>query len=722
MIRRVTLAALCLLIAPSSVRTQPAGPIRGFSAKSNEVQRQVEEKFRAVAKPENLREYMRTSAAEPHHAGSPGSRKVADYVLAQFKSWGLNASIETFEALMPYPTERVVELIEPERYTLKLAEPPVSQDPDSTDAGALPTFNAYSADGDVTAELVYVNYGIPEDYEQLAKLGIDVKGKIVIARYGRSWRGIKPKVAYEHGAVGCIIYSDPREDGFFAGDVFPDGRFRPEMGAQRGSVMDMPIHPGDPLTPGTASEAGAPKLDRAKSQTILKIPVLPISYGDALPLLRALKGPVAPEAWRGALPITYHVGAGPAKVHMKLAFDWTSRPLYNVVVRIDGSEFPDEWIIHGNHHDAWVNGASDPISGNAALMETARGLGELLKTGWRPKRTIIIASWDGEEWGLLGSTEWAEKHAAELSAKAVAYINSDSTSKGWLSVAGSHSLQAFVNDLMRDIPDPKRDKKSLYDAKLDRALEQASTDAEKATIDRRRYIPIDALGSGSDYTAFLDHLTVASLNLGFGGEGSDGGVYHSTYDSFYWYTHFSDTDFAYGAALSRTIGTAILRLADADILPFEFTATATTLRGYANELDKLRKDTKNAPPLEMTLVLASVERLAKSADTYEHALSLFTARAGTLDRAKQVELNRLLFTSERAFKYEPGLPKREWFKHLAYAPGFYTGYGVETLPGIREGIEQKAWDEPRKYIPVVVAAIDKLAAQIDRAASLLAPR
>jgi len=722
MIRRVTLAALCLLIAPSSVRTQPAGPIRGFSAKSSEAQRQVEEKFRAVAKPENLREYMRTSAAEPHHAGSPGSRKVADYVLAQFKSWGLNASIETFEALMPYPTERVVELVEPERYTLKLAEPPVTQDPDSTDAGALPTFNAYSADGDVTADLVYVNYGIPEDYEQLAKLGIDVKGKIVIARYGRSWRGIKPKVAYEHGAVGCIIYSDPREDGFFAGDVFPDGRFRPEMGAQRGSVMDMPIHPGDPLTPGTASEAGAPKLDRAKSQTILKIPVLPISYGDALPLLRALKGPVAPESWRGALPITYHVGAGPAKVHMKLAFDWTSRPLYNVVVRIDGSEFPDEWIIHGNHHDAWVNGASDPISGNAALMETARGLGELLKTGWRPKRTIIIASWDGEEWGLLGSTEWAEKHAAELSAKAVAYINSDSTSKGWLSVAGSHSLQAFVNDLMRDIPDPKRDKKSLYDARVDRALEQASTDAEKATIERRRYIPIDALGSGSDYTAFLDHLTVASLNLGFGGEGSDGGVYHSTYDSFYWYTHFSDTDFAYGAALSRTIGTAILRLADADILPFEFTATATTLRGYANELDKLRKDTKNAPPLEMTLVLASVERLAKAADTYEHALSLFAARAGTLDRAKQVELNRLLFTSERAFKYEPGLPKREWFKHLAYAPGFYTGYGVKTLPGIREGIEQKAWDEPRKYIPVVVAAIDKLAAQIDRASALVAPR
>jgi N-acetylated-alpha-linked acidic dipeptidase len=722
MIRRVAVAALCVLVVPATVRPQGPAPIRGFTARSSEVQRKVEDTFRAVARPENLRDHMRAIADAPHHAGSPGSRKVAEYILAQFKSWGLNASIETFEALMPYPTERAVELVAPERYTLKLVEPPVAQDPDSSDTGGLPTFNAYSADGDVTADLVYVNYGIPEDYEQLAKLGVDVKGKIVIARYGRSWRGIKPKVAYEHGAVGCIIYSDPREDGFFAGDVFPDGRYRPEMGAQRGSVMDMPIHPGDPLTPGTPSEPGAPRLDRARAQTILKIPVLPISYGDALPLLRALKGPVAPEAWRGALPITYHVGAGPAKVHLKLAFDWTVRPLYDVIVRIDGSEFPDEWIIHGNHHDAWVNGASDPTSGNVALMETARGLAELLKSGWRPKRTIILASWDGEEWGLLGSTEWVEKHAQELSAKAVAYINSDSTSKSWLDVSGSHSLQAFVNELMRDIPDPKRGKTTLFEAKVDRAIDQAKTDDEKKAIQGRRHIPIEALGSGSDYTAFLDHLTIASLNMGFGGEAPDSGVYHSTYDSFYWYTHFSDADFAYGTALSRTIGTAILRLANADILPFEFSATAATLRGYASELDKLRKAVKDSPPLELTLVLSAVERLAKAADAYDRAFAQYAARGAALDRAKQVELNRLLYTSERAFKYDGGLPKREWFKHLAYAPGFYTGYGVKTLPGIREGIEQKAWDEPKKYIPLVVSAIDRLAAQVDRASSLLAGR
>jgi N-acetylated-alpha-linked acidic dipeptidase len=707
-------ATFLLLTAGPGAQT-PA--IRGFTAQGSAAEQKLEEKFRAVPKPDNLREYMRTITEEPHHAGSPGSRKVAEYILDKFKSWGLNASIESFEALMPYPTERVVELVAPERYQLKLKEPPVEEDKDSTDAGGLPTFNAYSADGDVTAELVYVNYGTPEDYEQLAKLGVDVKGKIAIARYGKSWRGIKPKVAYEHGAVGCIIYSDPHEDGFFPGDVYPEGRYRPDAGVQRGSVMDMPIHPGDPLTPGKASEPGVPRLDRNAAPTILKIPVLPISYGDALPLLKNLKGPVAPEDWRGSLPITYHVGAGPAKVHMKLAFEWNVRPLYDVVARIDGAQFPDEWIVHGNHHDAWVNGAADPTSGQVALMETARGLGELLKTGWRPKRTIVLAAWDGEEWGLLGSTEWVEKHQEELAAKTVAYINSDSTAKGWMGISGSHSLQAFVNDVMRDIQDPKRSGKTLFQSKLDRAVSQAASDEEEARLQKRRDFPIDALGSGSDYTAFLDYLTIASLNMGFGGEAADSGVYHSTYDSFYWYTHFSDSDFAYGAALSRTIGTTILRLANADVLPFEFTATASTLGGYVDEIEKLQKKDKTAPALDVTPLKTSVDRLKKSAEAYDRALAHWNG--GALDRATQVELNRLLFTSERAFKYDAGLPKREWFKHLIYAPGFYTGYGVKTLPGIREGIEQKAWDEPKKYIPIVGAAIDRFAAQVDRAASLL---
>jgi N-acetylated-alpha-linked acidic dipeptidase len=663
---------------------------------------------------------MRAITREPHHAGSPGSRQVAEYVLAKFKSWGLTASIEELEALMPYPVERTVELVAPIRFKAVLKEPVVDVDKDSDNPAELPTFNAYSADGDVTAELVYVNYGIPEDYAELQTLGVDVKGKIVIARYGRSWRGIKPKVAWEHGAVGCLIYSDPRDDGFFQGDVYPGGGWRPEQGAQRGSVMDMPIHPGDPLTPGWASEKGARRLDRAESKTLLKIPVLPISYGDALPLLRALGGPVAPEAWRGALPITYHLGTGPAKVHLKLAFDWQVRPLYNVIVRIEGSEFPDEWIIHGNHHDAWVAGASDPTSGNVALMETARGLAELLKTGWRPKRTVVIASWDGEEWGLLGSTEWAEKHQAELARKAVAYVNSDSTGKGWLSMSGSHSLQTFVNEVARDVADPRGSGTSVLEARRNRLIDQAKTEAERATIRGRAEIPIDALGSGSDYTVFLDYLQIASLDLGFGGDGG-GGVYHSVYDSFYWYTHFSDGTFAHTAALSRTIGTALLRLADAEVLPFEFRGTAATLRDYVGEVEKLPAD---GHKLNFAPLRDAVRHLSGAADAYEKALEGIarlkpeTAEAARL-HAQLVELNRVLYSTERAFRHDPGLPRREWFKHLAYAPGFYTGYGVKTLPGIREGLEQQQWDEAASFIPIVSSAVMKLADEVRRAEGMV---
>jgi N-acetylated-alpha-linked acidic dipeptidase len=713
---------LAFLVHPAA-HSQPQPGIRGFSAAGAAAERERERRFQAVPTPGNLRDYMRAITDEPHHAGSAGSRRVAEYVLAKFTSWGLNASIEEFEALMPVPVERTVELVAPTQFKAALKEPVVDVDPDSGDAGQLPTFNAYSADGDVTADLVYVNYGIPEDYAELQKLGVDVKGKIVIARYGRSWRGIKPKVAWEHGAVGCLIYSDPRDDGFFQGDVYPGGSWRPEEGAQRGSVMDMPIHPGDPQTPGWASEKGARRLDRGASKTLLKIPVLPISYGDALPLLRALGGAVVPEAWRGALPITYHVGGGPAKVHMKLAFDWQVRPLYDVIARIEGSEFPDEWIIHGNHHDAWVNGASDPTSGNVALMETARGLAELMKTGWKPKRTIVIASWDGEEWGLLGSTEWAEKHQAELARKAVAYINSDSTGKGWLSMSGSHSLQAFVNEVARDVADPRGSGTSVLEARRSRLIDQAKTDAERETIRRRAGIPIDALGSGSDYTVFLDYLQIASLDLGFGGDGG-GGVYHSVYDSFYWYTHFSDGTFTHTAALSRTIGTALLRLADADVLPFEFRATAATLRAYVDEVEQLPAGGRklNFNPLE-----DAVRRLSSAADAYEKALGRMAASrsdatdpaAAARTRAQLVELNRVLYSTERAFRHEPGLPRREWFKHLAYAPGFYTGYGVKTLPGIREGLEQQQWDEAASFIPIVSSAVVKLADDVRRAEEMV---
>ena len=718
-VRLSLLVLSCLLLLATTPDTEQ--PLSGYSAASSRTERDWEGKFRAIPEPQNQRDYMQRLAARPHHVGSPYDKDNAEWMLAKFKEWGLDASIESFDVLFPTPKARALELVEPIKFIAKLQEPALAVDPTSNQqAEQLPTYNAYSGDGDVTAPLVYVNYGIPDDYEKLERLGVSVKGAIVIARYGNSWRGIKPKVAAEHGAVGCLTYSDPADDGYVQGDVFPAGGWRPRDGVQRGSVMDMPVYPGDPLTPGVGATKDAKRLDLKDVKTITKIPVLPISYADAQPLLAALKGDVVPDGWRGSLPQTYHLGPGPAKVHLKVQSNWDIKALYDVIVKIPGSNNPDEWIVRGNHHDAWVNGAADPTSGNVALMETARGLGELLKTGWRPRRTIILASWDGEEWGLLGSTEWVEKHAQELSTKAVAYVNSDSTSKGWFDVSGSHSLQAFVNDLMRDLQDPKRAGKTLFQAKLDRAVSQAKTDDEKSKLERRGDFPIEALGSGSDYTAFLDHLTIASLNMGFGGEAPDSGVYHSTYDSFYWYTHFSDTDFAYGAMLSKTIGTAILRLANADVLPFEFSATARTLRGYADELDKLRRDTKGAPALEMAAVSSAIDRLAKAADAYNRASAQRLGSGAPLDRAKQAELNRLLYTSERAFKYDAGLPKREWFKHLAYAPGFYTGYGVKTLPGIREGIEQHAWDEPKKYIPIVATAIDKLAAQIERARSLIA--
>jgi N-acetylated-alpha-linked acidic dipeptidase len=719
--RRAMLALAAVLLVPPVIHSQPPQGIRGFTVASADGERTVERQFRAIPSPERLREYMQAITEEPHHAGSPGSRKVAEYIVGKFKSWGLDASIEPAEALLPYPLERTLELVGPERFVAALKEPPIAADKDSDDEGQLPTFNAYSADGDVTADLVYVNYGIPEDYEQLARLNIDVKGKIVLARYGHSWRGIKPKVAAEHGAVACIIYSDPRDDGFFQGDAYADGPWRPEQGVQRGSVIDLPVEPGDPLTPGWGSEPGGRKLDRSEATTLMTIPVLPISYGDALPLLRNLKGAVAPEPWRGGLPVTYHVGPGPAKVHLKLTFDWQVRPLHNVIVRIPGTEFPDEWIIHGNHHDAWVNGASDPTSANAALMETARGLSELLKSGWKPKRTIILASWDGEEFGLMGSTEWAEKHQEELRKNAVAYINSDSTGKGWLNMSGSHSLQAFVNEVARDVDDPRGSATSVLEAKRTRLLEQAKTTAERDRLRPGHDLAIDALGSGSDYTAFLDHLQIASLDLGFGGD-DGGGIYHSVYDSFHWYTSFSDGTFVHGAALSKTIGTALLRLADAEILPFEFNGTTDALRQYVDEIEKLAaSDTAGASGhLALAPLRSAIVKLSKSAADYERAVARVPgAGNGLTNKPDLAELNRILYTTERAFRYEAGLPRRPWFKHLGYAPGLYTGYAVKTLPGVREAVEQRQWDEAGRFADIVANAVSALAADVDHATSLL---
>lgn len=751
--RRLMLGlGLCLLfITVTPAETGPSPSILGFSDESAGVERGWEAKFNAIPKPENLREYVRRLSARPHHVGSPYDKDNAEWILARFKEWGLDAHIETFNVLFPTPKERLVEMIGPTRFTAKLEEPVLAVDPTSNHPGEqLPIYNAYSADGDVTGPLVYVNYGIPEDYEQLERLGVSVKGTIVIARYGVSWRGIKPKVAAEHGAVGCIIYSDPHEDGYTKGEVFPEGPYRPPDGAQRGSVMDMPIHPGDPLTPGVGATEDAKRLALSEAKTLTRIPVLPISYADAQPLLAALKGPVAPAPWRGALALTYHIGPGPAKVHLKVKANWDLKPLYNVILRIPGSMYPDEWIVRGNHHDAWVYGADDPVSAMAAELEEARALAELLRQGWRPKRTIIYCAWDGEEEGLLGSTEWAEAHADELRKHTVAYINTDANGRGYLSMGGSHSLEKFINEVARDIPDPET-KLSAWKRLQLKSIADAESAADREEIRQRPALRIAPLGSGTDYTVFLQHLGIASLNLSYGGE-DGGGVYHSIYDDFYWYTHFSDTDFSYGRTLAQTVGATVMRLASAELLPYDFSNSAETIEKYLGELKKLlaakqeeirernrqideglfaaTADPKktfvppqheDVPPyLNFAPIENALARLKQSVGRYDQALAKGRENGGAkLGTASLQAVNALLIESERRLTSPEGLPSRAWYKHQIYAPGVYTGYDVKTIPGAREAIEQKRWQEADSEIARVAKVIDSEAQLVGSAAQEL---
>jgi N-acetylated-alpha-linked acidic dipeptidase len=746
----VVVSSLIAIVLQAS-ETGPSQALGGYSDEAARVERGWEAKFQVIPSPENLREYMKRLSARPHHVGSPYDKDNAEWILSKFKEWGLDARIETFDVLFPTPKERAVELVEPTKFVARLQEPTVSLDPTSNQHDEqLPTYNAYSVDGEVTAPLVYLNYGIPEDYEQLERLGVSVKGAIVITRYGGSWRGIKPKVAAEHGAVGCLIYSDPKDDGYFAGDVFPEGAWRPKDGAQRGSVMDMPLYPGDPLTPGVGATKDAKRLAVSEAKTLTKIPVLPISYGDAQPLLAALKGPVAPEEWRGVLPITYHVGPGPAKVHLTVKSNWDLKTLYDVIVKIPGSDYPEEWIVRGNHHDAWVNGADDPVSAMVAEMEEARAFAALLKQGWKPKRTIIYCAWDGEEEGLLGSTEWAEAHGDELRKHAVVYINTDANGRGYLYAAGSHTLEKFMNGVARDIQDPEK-KISVWKRGQLAGIARAESPEDRQEARERADLRIGALGSGSDYTVFLDHLGVASLNLGYGGE-DGGGIYHSIYDDFYWYTHFSDTDFAYGRALAQTAGTAVMRLADAELLPYDFTDFADTIRKYTDDLKKALKKkqeevgernkeieegvfsatadpkkTSVPPPAEPVpphLNFAPLENaadaLARSADHYDKALRKAQENGGAaLAHASLQAVNAKLLESERKLTSPEGLPGRPWFKHLIYAPGFYTGYGVKTIPGVREAIEQKKWHEADEQMLRVGKVLEDEAALIESAASEL---
>jgi N-acetylated-alpha-linked acidic dipeptidase len=736
------ISATGLALAPAPADT----PLRGFFPNSVQAERDLEARFKTMPDPARMRAAMQRLSARPHHVGSPYDKDNAEWILNEFKSYGWDAHIENFDVLFPTPLERIVELVSPTTFKASLQETALPLDPTSNQqAEQLPSYNAYSVDGDVTGPLVFVNYGVPADYEELEQRGVSVKGAIVIAKYGGSWRGIKPKVAAEHGAIGCLIYSDPRDDGYAGGDVFPKGPMRPAQGVQRGSVADMPVYPGDPLTPGVGATKTAKRLAVAQAPTITKIPVLPISYGDAQPLLEALGGPTAPASWRGGLPITYRLGPGPARVHLRVKSDWSLKTLYDVIAKLPGTTEADQWIIRGNHHDAWVNGAQDPISGLVAELEEARALGALYKQGWRPKRTIIYAAWDGEEPGLLGSTEWVEAHADELRAHAVAYLNSDTNSRGYLGVEGSHSLEKFINAVAMDVEDPESGVSSWRRVQASRIL-NGSPETRKDARDRED-LRIGALGSGSDYSSFIDHLGVASLNLGYGGE-DEGGIYHSIYDDFYWFTHFSDSAFVYERALAQAAGIAVLRLANADLLPFAFTNLAETIQTYVKDLQSLRdrraeqivernrqideglykfisdprepvtapRRQQPAPQLNFAPLLNALDSLNHAASRYDKAYNR-AVNEGRASVAKSV--NERLIQAERALTATEGLKSRPWYVHMLYAPGFYTGYGVKTIPGVREAIEQGEWQNAEREIVRAAAAVEREATLISALATTL---
>lgn len=744
--RKLAACFMLLSTAAYAVDATPATPLRGYTAEHSAQEVQWEQKFRALPDREHIRENMRRLSARPHHVGSPYDKDNAEWLVAQLRSFGLDAKIEQFEALFPTPKSRKLELLGPTKYEAKLEEPALAVDPTSNQKSEqLPTYNAYSRDGDVTAPLVYVNYGAPSDYEELARMGISVKGAIVIVRYGQTWRGIKPKLAAEHGAVGCIIYSDPKDDGYARGEIYPEGPMRPPDGVQRGSVMDMPVYPGDPQTPGVGAKPGVKLIPLDQVKTITKIPVMPISYADATPFLKSLSGQTVPENWRGALPFTYKTGPSKVMAHLALSFNWDRKPLYDVVATIPGSTYPDQWVIRGNHHDAWVNGAGDPLSGASPELEEARALGELLKQGWKPKRTILYCFWDGEEPALLGSTEWAEYHADELKQHAVAYFNSDGNGRGFFRAEGSHSLENFINGVAKDVTDPETGLSVWKRARLADLL-RASPEM-RAELKSSRDTRIGALGSGSDYTVFIDHLGIPSANLGYGGEDQGGGQYHSIYDDFYWYTHFQDTDFAYGKALAETAGSIMMRMADADVLPYQFADQADTVHTYVTQVEKLAtsmraeikernadlaagaykaaadpKKVSVPPPVDVVPPYFNFAPLDQASDDLTAAAAAYEKALSTDGSGADPAVNTELMKASRALMDAQGLPNRPWFENMIYAPGFYTGYGVKTLPAVREAIEQKDWSLVDGEIARTAAAIEREAAVLKTATEQLAAK
>ena len=703
--------------------------------------------------PDEIQGWMKQMASEPNHVGSPHDKANADFLLAQFKAWGWDAHIETYKVLYPTPLSETLEMLGPKPFTATLQEPPIPGDTSATaKEPALPAYLAYQGDGDVTAPLVYVNYGIVDDYKRLEQTGISVKGKIVIARYGESWRGLKVKLAQDHGAVGVLIYSDPADDGYSTDLPYPQGAARPPQGIQRGSAQDMMIYPGDPLTPGVAATDNAKRLTREEAVTIMKIPALPISYADASVLMAAMDGPVAPAAWRGHMAITYRVGGGGAPVHLAVKSEWGLKPAYDVIATLKGSTAPDQWVIRGNHHDGWVFGASDPLAGMTAMMAEAKALGAMHKAGWKPKRSIVYTSWDAEEPMLLGSTEWAEDHAAELQKKAVLYINSDGNGRGILNIGGSEDLEKFARDSIAGLTDPETGM-PVADRRRGRLQTSASADDHarfmgRVAGDTAKDMPIEPLGSGSDYTPFLQHLGIETLDFGYGGEGNSNGVYHSRYDTFEHHSKFVDPGFVYDALLAKTIGRAVLLAADSDLPIVQTGDFADASAQYVTELKKLADDRRTAAEAQAKLLAAdaynraadptkphanptplktvpkfdfaamdqAVTALKKSAGAFDAALTANGAQLSAKDRAR---LMALVGPLDQTLLLEAGLPERPWYKSLLYAPGRFTGYGTKTMPGIREGIEDERFDDASKFIGLTAAALKAYAARLDQATQVL---
>ncbi len=716
----IVILTIALLSFNASLRSawsqNNSAQLDGFTAENSATERNWESEFRAIPEASSAREHLRRLTAQPHVAGTKEDYDTAIYVRDQIRSYGISSELKEYDVLLPYPKQpSIVELVAPRRERLTVKEAVVPEDPSSSNPRIIPLFNGYSASGDVTAPLVYVNYGLPPDYDELKKVGVDVKGKIVLARYGNSFRGVKAKVAQDNGAVGLIIFSDPADDGYMQGDVFPKGPWRPASSAQRGSVQFLSTAPGDPLTPGAPAIPGTPRLKMEEATTLTRIPVQPISYGDARRLLEPLQGPLRPKGFQGGLPFAYHVGGtSDVRVHLKTDMDYQTRKIWNVISRIDGAQEKDRWVVMGNHRDAWTFGAVDPNSGTTAMLEAACAFGGLLKKGWQPRRTIVLCSWDGEEYGLLGSTEWVEENAAELKQKAVAYLNVDAAVSGANFGASSvPSMWKLIRGATRDVPDPKSGK-SVYQQWQDRTRDNNPdpelTDAEMGSDTRIAEARIGALGSGSDYTPFLQHLGIPSSDMSFGG---DYGVYHSAYDDFYWMSHFGDPTFMYHVTAARLWGTIAMRLADSAGLPLDYRDYATQVREFFTESMKTARRRKLTSSIDEKQMNDAIDAFSSEAEKTERARQDAIVQPSAAARLRRI--NDALIAVERDLTDARGLRGRNWYVHQIYAPGTYTGYASQPLPDFRQALQDRNTVNAGEALHRIVEALKRAAETLRKA-------